>query len=262
MKIAYCSDLHLEFEPITLNNDENADVLVLAGDICVAKHFDSRPNLTESYKQFFEDCSKKFKHIIYVIGNHEHYHYVFNDTHKQLLQNLGHVPNFHILNNQTVTIDDITFVGGTMWTNMNDSDSFTMQAIVPCMPDWRIIKYFDGDNYRKYTPELSVKEFDLTVQYINIVTNPKEQKFVVVTHHSPSHQSCHEKWRGDTIGNGAFHTNLDEFITYRPQIKAWIHGHTHDPSEYVIGETKIGCNPRGYPKEGQHGLFTLKYIEI
>jgi predicted phosphodiesterase len=36
MKIALASDIHLEFGPITLNNDENADVLVLAGDICVA----------------------------------------------------------------------------------------------------------------------------------------------------------------------------------------------------------------------------------
>jgi len=261
VKLAFASDLHLEFEPITLNNDENADVLVLAGDICVAKHFDSRPNLTESYKQFFEDCSKKFKHIIYVIGNHEHYHYVFNDTHKQLLQNLGHVPNIHILNNQTVTIDDITFVGGTMWTNMNEEDSMTMGAVTDFMPDWRIIKYFDGVNYRKYTPQLSIQEFDRTVQYINIVTQPKDKKFVVITHHSPSFQSCHEKWSGD-IGNGAFHTNLDDFIAYRPQIKAWVHGHTHDPCEYDISTTRIVCNPRGYPKEGGHGSFKLKYVEV
>ena len=37
MKIALCSDLHLEFADIILKNDENADVLILGGDICLAK---------------------------------------------------------------------------------------------------------------------------------------------------------------------------------------------------------------------------------
>ena len=37
MKIAVCSDLHLEFGTISLENTENADVLILSGDICVAR---------------------------------------------------------------------------------------------------------------------------------------------------------------------------------------------------------------------------------
>jgi predicted phosphodiesterase len=36
MKIAICSDIHLEFGDINLQNTENADVLILGGDICVA----------------------------------------------------------------------------------------------------------------------------------------------------------------------------------------------------------------------------------
>ena len=36
MKIALCSDLHLEFGPISLENTENAEVLILSGDILVA----------------------------------------------------------------------------------------------------------------------------------------------------------------------------------------------------------------------------------
>ena len=39
MKIALASDIHLEFGGITFYNIEGADVLVLAGDICVAQHF-------------------------------------------------------------------------------------------------------------------------------------------------------------------------------------------------------------------------------
>ena len=41
MKIAVCSDLHLEFGDLYLNNDEGADVLVLSGDIFVASDLKS-----------------------------------------------------------------------------------------------------------------------------------------------------------------------------------------------------------------------------
>ena len=37
MKIALCSDLHLEFGDIILKNTENADVLILSGDILIAE---------------------------------------------------------------------------------------------------------------------------------------------------------------------------------------------------------------------------------
>ena len=37
MKIAICSDLHLEFGDLDLYNEENADVLILGGDIFVAE---------------------------------------------------------------------------------------------------------------------------------------------------------------------------------------------------------------------------------
>ena len=63
LKIALGSDLHLEFGPITLNNDENADVLVLAGDICVAAHFkEAGPtytkHLAKEYRAFFDHVCK------------------------------------------------------------------------------------------------------------------------------------------------------------------------------------------------------------
>ena len=69
MKLALASDIHLEFGPITLDNTEGADVLVLAGDICVAKHFvDGRPTymqtLAKEYRQFFDHVCKEFPQVI------------------------------------------------------------------------------------------------------------------------------------------------------------------------------------------------------
>jgi len=31
--------------------------------------------------------------------------------------------------------------------------------------------------------------------------------------------------------------------------RLWLHGHTHSPRDYVIGTTRVVCNPRGYPHE-------------
>ena len=40
MKIAVCSDLHLEFGPLKLKNPGDVDVLILSGDILVEQDLD------------------------------------------------------------------------------------------------------------------------------------------------------------------------------------------------------------------------------
>jgi hypothetical protein len=63
--------------------------------------------------------------------------------------------------------------------------------------------------------------------------------------------------------NGAFASDLSEFIMDRPQIKLWTHGHMHDPSDYLVDETRVVCNPRGYHGYEQRAKeFKLKYLEI
>jgi len=52
-------------------------------------------------------------------------------------------------------------------------------------------------------------------------------------------------------------------MAYRPQIKLWVHGHTHDPYDYVIGETRVVCNPRGYiGYEAQAVDYELMYVDV
>ena len=63
--------------------------------------------------------------------------------------------------------------------------------------------------------------------------------------------------------NGAFASDLDDFIAYRPQIRLWTHGHTHEPFDYMIGETRVVCNPRGYSgREHRADNFKLQYLEV
>jgi len=63
--------------------------------------------------------------------------------------------------------------------------------------------------------------------------------------------------------NGAYSSSLDEFILDHPQIKLWTHGHTHEDFDYMIGTTRVFCNPRGYINyESKADNWTLKSVEI
>jgi Icc-related predicted phosphoesterase len=101
------------------------------------------------------------------------------------------------------------------------------------------------------------------LDYINIVTQDKTKTYVVVTHHAPSGESVAECYKGDTLMNGAFASDLSELIMDRPQIKLWTHGHMHNMSNYWVGDTRVVCNPRGYINyESNAQFFQLKYLEV
>ena len=115
MKIALASDLHLEFGDIELKNTENADVLVLAGDICVLDHFRYGNRYSTRYFEFFERVSKEFPQVIYILGNHEFYDYEIVAAEAKVKECLNHLPNIHILCDETYNLDGYTFIGGTLW---------------------------------------------------------------------------------------------------------------------------------------------------
>ena len=297
MKIALGSDLHLEFGTLELHNTEAADVLVLAGDICVARdielmnnNFYSQRVRAERYLAFFEQVSKEFPEVVYVMGNHEHYHGDFAYTYGILKKATAHLTNFYLLEKETLVIDDVTFIGATVWTDMNDSDADTLRSMPHMMNDFhgvdnslrmisRQVPLYDDGEYNvdrkitgyktkespsRFSPQDAVDDHNKALDYINhVVAERANDKFVVVSHHCPSHKSVHDKYKADTIMNGGFTSNLDDFIAYRPQIKLWMHGHTHEEFDYVIGETRVVCNPRGYiGHENRAGYFQLKYIDV
>jgi len=87
--------------------------------------------------------------------------------------------------------------------------------------------------------------------------------FVVVGHHAPSKASTHPRYKDEFQLNGAYSSDLTEFILDRRQIKLWVHGHTHDAYDYMVGTTRVVCNPRGYlGHEERADEFKLKYWEI
>jgi predicted phosphodiesterase len=308
MKIAVCSDIHLEFGTISLDNTEGARVLVLSGDICVAKDVMDRDvygifdrfDRNSTVHTFFQECCARFPHVVYVVGNHEHYHGDFVSTIATLRDRLGYLRNLHILDREIFIVDDVTFIGGTLWTDMNKEDPLTLHHMTSMMNDFRcvdnsnhkvtykvpiykkdengdvvyevkdgvnqstIVSYEFREKNARFSPADAVEEFKKMTGYIQQIIEGKfDSKYVVCGHHAPSRQSTHPRYQNDTIMNGGYSSSLDEFIMDHPQIKLWTHGHTHEPFDYMIGETRIVCNPRGYINyEGRANEFELKFVEI
>lgn len=271
MKIQLVSDLHLEFADINIQNLNGADVLILSGDICVAQDLhdhiaadfnpysqgafadlNRKQQRVQRFRDFFKRVSFQFTNVIYVMGNHEHYHGKFDRSRQYFLDEFAKlgITNIHLLDNDTKEIDGVHFVGGTLWTDMNKGDPMTVHAIETMMNDFRVIRIANED-FRKFLPSRAIREHIKTKQYIKTVLEglPEDARVVVVGHHAPSTMSIHEQYKHDTLMNGGYASDLSEFILDRPKIKAWTHGHMHQCFDYTIGDTRVLCNPRGYHDE-------------
>jgi Icc-related predicted phosphoesterase len=279
MKVAVCSDLHLEFGDLDLHNDQGADVLILGGDILIAtdmKGFardDSGLVITATlavsgrahrYVDFVTRCSERFPHVIFVMGNHEHYHGDFAESSKIIRGVFEPLSNVYFLDKEWKIIDGVLFYGGTLWTDMNGEDPLTMFKIKDMMNDFQQVKNTSDVGKRRFQPEDAVEDHRAFLSGLDAVLEQHpDLPAVVVGHHAPSRASTHPRYQGQHVMNGAYSTSLENYILDRRQIRLWTHGHTHDDFDYMIGTTRVVCNPRGYDGyEERADHFELKYVEI
>lgn len=236
-KLRIMSDLHLEFNPfeIPFMPDEKTQILVLAGDICPLIEF-------QRHQIFFQNCVDRFKEVWYVFGNHEYYGADLLDEipFRRMMRDIG-IKVCHFAPK---------VIGETLWTNFDDNP----MAALACsgMNDFRAITALGG---RKLVPSDLVNRFNFGVQ--NIINAYPE---IVITHHSPSYQGLSPKFKGNHL-NPAFHSDLDELIL-QLQPKLWIHGHTHDSLDYMIGATRVICNPRGWHLDENRSFNPCLVIEV
>jgi hypothetical protein len=221
------------------------------------------------FHAFFERCCDRFPHVIFIVGNHEHYHGDFAKTVPHFKDVLGYLKNLHILEKETFVLDDVTFIGGTLWTDMNKRSIRTLHEISRMMNDFRCVdnsaRLTDGRGWNdRFTTTDAADDHDAMLEYIRLMIEGKfDQKFVVVGHHAPSRLSTHPRYAHEAIMNGGYSSELDDFILDHPQIKLWTHGHTHEDFDYMIGSTRILCNPRGYINyEERADRWRLKTVEV
>ncbi|NDA79090.1 MAG: hypothetical protein EBY07_15210 [Actinobacteria bacterium] len=223
----------------------------------------TRRATAERYRKFLARCSAEFPHVIYVAGNHEFYHGKYPDAYNYLEAECQAFNNVYFLEQGKKEIADVTFIGATLWTDMNGGDRTTLLIVQEMMNDYRIVRN-SNRNYARLTPSDTVVRHKNTLKYIESVINTDpNKKYVVVGHHAPSKQSVKPRYAEDIEMNGAYSSDLKNFITGYPQIALWTHGHTHDQFDYYVGNTRIVCNPRGYDGwEASADNFQLKYVDI
>jgi len=265
MRIRQMSDLHLEFEStFRPYNTNKADILMLNGDICMAAYFAKSPDSPYYAKgleflDFFEFCSKEYENVLYIPGNHEYYRGYIDKIDDIIRGSLKFLPNVHFMNKGKWTKDEVTFLGATLWTNMNNNSPITEQYLMTGMNDFRLIEWKKKGYGGRFRPSDAAAIHRKTLHYFD-ETSAGLDNVVIMSHHAPSFRSVHPKYHNDTQMNFGYYSDLDEFIMDRPQIKLWTHGHMHNCSDYQIGDTRVVCNPRGYNDENKY--FKDRILEL
>lgn len=266
MKIAYCSDLHLDFGATNLPNLPlpEADVFVIAGDLIEIVNMYKTPvsslyHLTENFRAFMNRVCSAYEHVLYVPGNHEFYGSVYPEGFLRLLALKDTYPNLTIMDNTTVQIKGVSFYGGIMWTDFDKGSSLAMLDAGAGMLDYRKIKVA---GYSKFTPTHALHSHIRFRKGLESFLSQPADKRVVLSHHAPTEMCVHDKWKGSNL-NPAFYANMDDYL-FSDLINVWIHGHMHDTVDILCGTCRVVCNPRGY--EGhewkQTNNFQFKVIEV
>lgn len=228
MQFELVSDLHLEMQrELKVFTALGSDILIVAGDLHVGAQ--------NVYKELLR-ISQAYKHVIYVPGNHEYYGTSLHEFNQELRLLLVKHSNIHFLNNQHLDLYGIRFIGSTLWTNFR-YNPLAMMAAKSMISDFTLIKDF--------SPEKSAKEFYLAHEFIKYAYESTQGPKVIITHFLPATECIHPKYANDNLINNYFSNNLGEWISYLGNT-TWVHGHSHDATDQLIGDTRVLCNPLGY----------------
>ena len=248
MRAWILSDLHIEQSHWDLPESlPDFDVLIAAGDIhdplsagvrWLAERSDGRP-------------------VIYVPGNHEWYAYRQRFTMQdealrahELADELG----VHLLQNGSVTIDGIRFLGSTLWTDFEifGNGRLGMRNAGKWMNDFRVI--FPTDLRKALSPEQTLRwHMESRFWLEEALREQFDGKTIVVTHHLPHPRSVHEQYADDPV-TPAFCSDLSQLVE-NSGAALWVHGHTHTSCDYMAGGTRVVCNPKGYGPQSRSGAI-------
>lgn len=248
MKIQLLSDLHLEFKALTLSDSE-ADAIVLAGDI------DIGTKGLDWARATFPD-----KPIIYVLGNHEYYRHTYPKLVREFLA-AAKDTNVHVLENQALTLGDVTFHGATLWTDFElfGDPRIAGHECQQSMTDFKKIRREPGYSKLRSIDVALIHKRSLAWLKESVAQSTSRHN-VIVTHHAPSLQSVPAHYKDDML-TAAYASNLKQIITdLAPD--AWLHGHLHNSSDYWIKNCRVVCNPRGYPHECNPDFDPALLIEV
>ena len=251
MRILFISDLHMDRNPETTKEELSAldrhdiDVAIVAGDIAEADH------VVETLLSIFTKEQK----VIFIAGNHEFYCPDENQIHTMKecreriradLKRFDVEDRLFFLDNSSVNINGIWFIGSTLWTDFKFGNRSQNENMIVCQEmqnDYKFIYTERG----LVTPEDILAEHITSKSFIQ-----KEMELIVgmgyrpilITHHLASASMMHERYEGSN-NNASFISDLDDLVS---DAIIYCCGHTHHHSIVLspLSGRMMICNPFGY----------------
>lgn len=246
------SDTHNEYDRLPIIPIiPDVDFLIMAGDIGgLNEQLDFIKKQTQHYK------------VIYVLGNHEFYGQSLQSVRKFWRE--VNIPNFYFLDNTSVVIDGIQFIGSTLWTDFDNQQPLNMVVAPNYINDYEYIMNEETDSF--ITPFDILEEFKISLDFIKKeLMEQNDYVKVVVTHFAPSFQSIPHGYKNASeqslFKNSFYASNLDNLIYYYgPHF--WFHGHIHATMKYTLGNTHVETNPLGRPTRENEEFDYYKVINL
>jgi Icc-related predicted phosphoesterase len=257
MRIHPVSDLHLEFNRDTRyaakaterRASEHAwgppkiDVLVAAGDIHLG-------TLAPGWLRALYRAGR----ILYVPGNHEYYGERLDLLDDRLREECRrHELDF--LQGDTVEIDDVVFLGCTLWTDFKAFAPVVRATVAGRMAEEALADYelIEIMSRSKGTPRRITWRDTAALHQRQLawldseIERHRGRPLVIVTHHAPSLALSHPEYASDPV-TAAFCNRLGDLVE-RSGALYWICGHSHWPKKVRIGKTLVVNNSCGYVGE-------------
>lgn len=262
--VRVASDLHLEqwvgrsvqllvSDHLPPDPRDDRSVLVLAGDIS-----SNQRQLVD----FLQTVETRFRHVVYVPGNHEYYRHDLTEYAMALrasIQEATHRTTAAIDEVVTVDADGLRFIAGTLWADGGLSAE-EERHVGDGLADFYVIR-LDG---RPYTvADMQARHARDSAAFERLLGVPRDRPVVAVSHHMPSRLLCHPRF--GTQVNGGFAGRCDRLLCGALAPTLWVHGHTHDTLDQRLGDTRIVCNPSGYRRETRQSAFNdygPKFVEL
>ena len=124
----------------------------------------------------------------------------------------------------------------------------------------RTLRSKEKSTVRMFTPQDHAYYFSFSLAYLKQkVTEYKDKPIIIATHFAPTPYAISPKYAGNML-NPAFASNLNKFIIEHPNIRLWTFGHVHSSHDFILGETRMVCEPFGYGNENkQECKLPFKY---
>lgn len=249
MKVQLVSDVHAEW-----HNDKGmrwanefpikGDVIVLAGDIVT---YSCMVKVLSCLCERAGDVD-----VLFVCGNHEYYGSERGRIHNKLQKLQKRYSNFHWLHNRGVEIHGRRFLGTTLWW---EAPASAPRAVVSFKTVWPDATDILG--YKNWIHEAATKAR-------KFLWTETQQDDVIITHHAPSVSLWAKTRQHKEVWHDKYYfwyASMDELILER-QPSLWLYGHTHQPVDTVIGETRIVHCPHGYVHRGPALPHVYQIIEL